>query len=43
MRPNTPILHHIRIPLALVAINVAFAAAFIGTALSAFQDRKSVV
>ncbi|HEY1712509.1 MAG TPA: hypothetical protein VGG07_06380 [Solirubrobacteraceae bacterium] len=38
MRPNTPILHHIRIPLALVAINVAFAAAFIGTALSAFHQ-----
>ncbi|HEY1567512.1 MAG TPA: hypothetical protein VGF68_10860 [Solirubrobacteraceae bacterium] len=38
MRPHTPIFHHIRIPLALVAVNVAFAAAFIGTALSAFHE-----
>ena len=38
MRSHTPIFHHLRIPLALVAINVAFAAAFIGTALSAFHE-----
>ena len=38
MRPSTPILHHIRLPLGLVAINVAFAAAFMGTALSAFHQ-----
>ncbi|HTU96704.1 MAG TPA: hypothetical protein VMF14_12745 [Solirubrobacteraceae bacterium] len=37
MQPRTPIFHHIRLPLALVAINVAFAAAFMGTALSAFH------
>jgi hypothetical protein len=38
MQPKTPVFHHIRIPLGLVAINVAFAAAFIGTALSAFHE-----
>jgi hypothetical protein len=38
MRSSTPIFHHIRLPLVLVAINVAFAAAFIGTALSAFHQ-----
>lgn len=37
MRPSSQIFHHIRLPLALVAINVAFAAAFMGTALSAFH------
>jgi hypothetical protein len=37
MRPRAPIFHHIRVPLGLVALNVAFATAFIGTALSAFH------
>ena len=37
MRPSTPILHRLRVPLGLVAINVLFAAAFIATALSAFH------
>ncbi len=38
MRPSSDIFHRIRVPLGLVAINVAFAAAFISTALSAFHE-----
>ena len=37
MQPSSPILHRVRVPLGLVAINVLFAAAFITTALSAFH------
>jgi len=37
MRPITPIFHRLRLPLGLIAINVAFAAAFMTTALSAFH------
>jgi len=37
MRPTTPIFHRLRLPLGLIAINVAFAAAFMTTALSAFH------
>jgi hypothetical protein len=37
MRQSSQIFHHIRLPLLLVTINVAFAAAFISTALSAFH------
>jgi len=37
MRPSSSTLHRLRLPLGLVAINVAFAAAFMGTALSAFH------
>lgn len=37
MRPSSPIFHHIRLPLVLVAINVVFAAAFLSAALSAFH------
>ncbi len=37
MRPSSSIFHHVRVPLGLVAINVAFAAAFMSTALSAFH------
>jgi hypothetical protein len=36
-RPSTQTFHHIRVPLGLVAINVAFAAAFMSTALGAFH------
>ncbi|MGH2894836.1 MAG: hypothetical protein ACRDPM_16450 [Solirubrobacteraceae bacterium] len=38
MRSNTRISHHLRVPLGLVAINVAFAAVFITTALGAFHQ-----
>ena len=38
MQPKTPFFHHIRLPLGLVAINVAFSAAFMGTALRAFHE-----
>ena len=38
MRRSSPIPHHLRVPLGLVAINVAFAAAFLSTALSAFHE-----
>ena len=38
MRPSSQIFHRFRLPLGLVAINVAFAAAFMGTALSAFHQ-----
>jgi hypothetical protein len=38
MRPRSEIFHRVRVPLGLVAINVAFAAAFMATALSAFHE-----
>jgi hypothetical protein len=38
MRPSSQIFHRLRIPLALVAINVAFGAVFLAVALSAFHD-----
>jgi hypothetical protein len=38
MRQSSPILHRVRAPLGLVAINVAFAAVFITVALSAFHQ-----
>lgn len=38
MRRSSPIPHHLRVPLGLVAINVLFAAAFLSTALSAFHE-----
>jgi hypothetical protein len=37
MRSRSQIFHRVRVPLGLVALNVAFAAAFIGTALSAYH------
>jgi hypothetical protein len=37
MKPTPPMLRRLRLPLGLVAINVAFAAAFMTTALSAFH------
>jgi hypothetical protein len=37
MQPSSPILHRLRLPLGLVAINVAFAGTFMATALSAFH------
>ncbi|MFZ1996868.1 MAG: hypothetical protein WAU75_22325 [Solirubrobacteraceae bacterium] len=38
MRSRSQIFHRVRVPLGLVALNVAFAAAFIGTALSAYHE-----
>lgn len=38
MRQSSPILHRLRAPLGLVAINVAFAAVFITVALSAYHQ-----